>query len=94
MSGFYCDGDNCVQSKPVDGKCSADYECASGLSCAGVGDAGAATGKCATRVSPSACTQDSECTSGVCDIAIGASTGMCVTQIILAPTEGFCGDLR
>jgi hypothetical protein len=94
MTGFYCDGDNCVQNHMVGGKCSADYECANGLVCDGLGDAGATTGKCATRVDPAACTADADCTTGVCDIVGSSSTGTCVDSIILARAEGICGDLR
>jgi hypothetical protein len=95
MPGFYCDGDNCVQSKAIGGKCTATFECATGLECTGLDeDAGVTTGKCTARVSQTACTADGDCTTNVCDIAAGSTTGMCVNAIILSPTDGVCGDLR
>jgi hypothetical protein len=96
MPGFYCSADeNCVQSKTIGAKCTATFECATGLDCTGLDeDAGVTSGKCTARVSQTACTADSDCTTNVCDIATGASTGMCVNSIILAPTDGVCGDLR
>jgi hypothetical protein len=95
MTGFYCDGSHCVSSDAIGEKCDADFECATGLTCKGVdADAGVTSGKCAARVSQTACTGDSDCTTNVCDIATGASTGMCVNSIILSPAESVCGDLR
>jgi hypothetical protein len=95
MPGFYCDGSHCVESDAVGDKCDADYECATGLTCSGIdADAGTTSGKCATRVSQTACTADGDCTTNVCDIAAGATTGVCVDSIILSPTDGVCGDLR
>jgi hypothetical protein len=91
MPGFYCGDDNCIQSKASDAKCMATYECATGLECTGLdADAGSATGKCTARVSQSACTQDDDCTTNVCEPA----TGMCVSSIFLSPAEAVCGDLR
>jgi hypothetical protein len=92
--GFYCDGDNCVQSHAVGGKCGADYECANNLTCADAGDAGAATGKCATRVDPSMCSADSDCMTGACDITGTSTTGECVDLITLSHAENVCQDLR
>jgi hypothetical protein len=95
MPGFYCGDDNCVQSKAVNAKCAADFECAAGLSCSGLdADAGVSSGKCATRVDPAACTADADCTTGVCDIVGTSATGACVENITLARAEGVCGDLR
>jgi hypothetical protein len=94
MTGFYCDGAHCVESEAIGEKCDADYECGTGLSCAGIGDGGAATGKCATRVDPTMCAADSDCTTGVCDIVGTSSTGTCVDSIILARAENICEDLR
>ncbi len=87
--GFYCDGDNCVQSKAADGKCADNFECGAGLSC------DADTKKCAVRVDQKECTSDDDCTAKhVCDIAAGAKTGTCVTSIILTSTDKLCEDLR
>ena len=86
--GFYCDGDNCVQSKPVGGKCSIDFECTTGLSC------DTATLKCVARVSQKDCMKDDDCTTNVCDIPVGSSTGLCVSSITLGASQAICEDLR
>lgn len=86
--GFFCDGSNCVQSKASGKACNADFECATGLSC------DPDTSKCTARVSQTECTKDDDCTTNVCSIPSGASTGRCVDKIILAPSEGICEDLR
>ena len=85
--GFYCDG-NCVESKAVGGKCAEDFECASGLIC------DPDTLKCAAKVSVAMCTADSDCTTNVCDIPLGASTGRCVSTIILSNSDSICEDLQ
>jgi hypothetical protein len=94
MPGFYCGDDNCIQSKAVNAKCTADFECETGLSCADADPATGATGTCTARVSQTACSIDSDCTTNVCDIAAGASTGKCVTSVILSSTESLCADLQ
>jgi hypothetical protein len=94
MTGFYCDGAHCVQSEAAGDKCDADYECGTGLSCVGVGDGGAATGKCATRVDPRMCAADADCTTGVCDIVGSDATGTCIDSITLSHAESLCEDLR
>lgn len=86
--GFFCDGDNCVQSKAVGGKCGADFECTTGLVC------NVETAKCEARVSQTDCAKDDDCTTNVCAIPVGATTGRCVSTVILAPSEGVCEDLR
>ena len=88
MAGFYCDGAHCVQSEAAGDKCAADYECGLGLSCDSV------SGKCATRVDPSMCTANADCTTGVCDIVGTATTGACIDSITLSHAENLCEDLR
>ena len=68
--------------------CDADFECATGLVC------DPATSKCTVRVSAESCTQDNDCTTNVCDIPSGLSTGRCVSAITLASSTGICEDLR
>lgn len=86
--GFFCDGDNCVQAKPVDGKCTTDFECATGLIC----DPEAL--KCVARVSQKECMKDDDCTTNVCDIPVGSSTGLCVSTVTLGASQAICEDLR
>jgi hypothetical protein len=90
-TGFYCGNGNCIQQSAAKASCTADYQCAEGLVCAGAdADAGATTGTCTARVSQTACTADSDCTTNACETA----TGKCVTSIFLSPAETACGDLQ
>jgi len=85
--GYYCGVDEaCVKSKDVGKACAATFECATGLEC----DAG----KCVERVSAESCAKDDDCTTNVCDIPVGASTGRCVSTITLSASSGLCEDLR
>lgn len=85
--GFYCGVDeSCVQSKAVGKTCAADFECQSGLVCE--------SSKCTEKVSPEKCTQDSDCTTNVCDIPFGNSEGRCVSSIILSSSTSICADLQ
>jgi len=87
--GFYCGVDeNCVQSKAVGKACVDTFECATGLEC------DADSSKCVARVSAESCAKDDDCTTNVCDIPVGASTGRCVSSITLAASTGICEDLR
>ncbi len=86
-TGYYCGVDEaCVKSKDPGKSCAASFECDTGLECTG--------GKCVTRVDPASCTEDNDCTTNVCDIPVGASTGMCVSTITLAASTRICEDLR
>jgi len=85
--GFYCGTDeNCVQSKAVGKACDATFECATGLECD--------TGKCVMRVDAASCAKDDDCTTNVCDIPFGSSTGRCVKSITLSSSASICEDLR
>ena len=90
--GFYCDGSNCVAQHLENKSCTADYECATGLACTGV-TATSTSGTCTMPVAATMCTLDTDCETGVCDIATGMTTGLCTQQIILTPTDSLCGDL-
>ena len=87
-SGYYCDGDNCVASKAAGKACTDDFQCVSGLVC------DPDTAKCIARVSQTDCTEDADCTTNVCSIPSGASTGKCVNTIILTSTAKLCEDLQ
>ena len=83
--GFYCGTDEaCVQSKAAGKACAATFECATGFDC------DATTSKCTARVSQDSCTKDDDCATNVCDLP----AGLCVSSIMLSPSEGLCRDLR
>jgi len=87
--GYYCGVDEaCVKSKDVGKGCAATFECATGLEC------DADSSKCVERVSAENCAKDDDCTSNVCDIPVGSSTGRCVSSITLSASTGLCEDLR
>ena len=87
-AGYYCD-ENCVKSKAVGSTCAASFQCATGLVCDGD------PMKCVAKVSEANCTKDDDCMlNKVCDIPVGASTGLCVSSISLGSTSTICEDLR
>jgi hypothetical protein len=87
--GYYCGVDEaCVKSKDVGKTCAADFECATGLAC------NPDDKVCTARVSAANCEKDDDCTTNVCDIPVGSSTGRCVSAITLAASTGICEDLR
>ena len=84
-TGFFCDGNNCIEAKALGGDCTIAEQCSTGL----CGDAG----KCeARRKVASACTADSECEDGVCYKFEDAKS--CTNRIILARSEPLCDELR
>lgn len=84
----YCDsGSHCVQSSDVGDSCTDTYQCLNGLDC------DADKQQCVMRVDPKKCTQDSDCPTGVCDMAVGADTGKCVSLVPLTLTDSLCKDL-
>lgn len=89
---FYCDG-NCVAYKTVGAKCASDAECDPALACEP--DA-ADVPRCTSKVAPDKCKADSDCPSETpaCDIPVGASSGKCVKNIVLSPSESLCQDLE
>jgi hypothetical protein len=85
--GFYCDsGMHCVSRQTQGQSCAADGQCTEGLVCT--------ASVCATKTSATACMTDDDCVDQACDIAVGMTTGMCVAQIILTPTDTTCQDLK
>ena len=95
--GFYCDAVNsgaCVATHGLNKTCAGNYECSEGLTCTGADATAGTAGKCTMPVDPDMCMADTDCTSGVCDITSGSTTGSCTDQIILSHAESLCGDLR
>ncbi|MCB9580049.1 MAG: hypothetical protein H6717_23685 [Polyangiaceae bacterium] len=87
----YCDGNNCLTRAAVGASCGADKPCAQDLQCLGL----SGTETCQTKAGNSeSCTDSSGCQSGLCSIAQGASSGICVNDLPLGPTEPLCNDLR
>jgi hypothetical protein len=83
--GFYCDGDNCVESKDPEDECTIQAECGTGF----CNDAG----KCEARRKVSeSCTEDLECGDGVCYVFEDKKS--CTDRIILARSEPLCDELR
>lgn len=84
-SGFYCNGEYCVESRDVGAKCTIQGECGETGYC----DAG----KCAERVEVDGdCSADHECASGICHEFIGEKT--CTDRIRLAKAEPVCAELK
>lgn len=86
--GYYCDDSNCVASKAAGKACTDTFECKTGLVC------DADTAKCLERVSQTECTEDADCTTGACDLPVGAAKGLCVNNILLSPSNSTCENLR
>lgn len=90
-AGNYCNGSNCIARQAEGDACAADTPCREDLLCLG------ATGNqtCQPKADASKpCTSHEGCKSGICSIAQGTTTGICVSEIVLAPTEPVCSDLR
>jgi hypothetical protein len=84
-TGFYCNGDNCVEANDVGEECTIQEECGGSGYC----DAG----KCAERVAVNGdCTADIECESGICYEFEGDKS--CTDRIRLARAEPICEDLK
>ena len=84
--GFYCNGENCIESKPSGRDCLLQEECASGLFCN-------QEGKCqAGRKVSESCESDLECQSGIC-LTDGDET-VCTDRVVLARSEPICDTLR
>jgi hypothetical protein len=103
--GFYCDGSDCLADKSQGDDCSASIPCDtkshcldSGGNVVGLGasaDGGASSGTCAARKSTgSDCASDDDCTSLICEISSGSTTGVCADQVSFAPSEEICKNLR
>lgn len=89
VTGYHCGTNFYCDINAIDGAaCSSQNPCAPGLLCA-------STGKCQAKFADGvACVSGDECLNGICNKATGAMTGLCVSQVTLAPNEPFCIDSR
>jgi hypothetical protein len=89
VTGFHCGstshcdinaavGEACDPQNP----CGPDLQCSSGGTCVNKGADG------------SVCASGDECLHGICNKSMTSSTGLCVSQISLAPDEPFCVESR
>jgi hypothetical protein len=90
-SGFYCDGEHCVEGKGVTSACATQLECGSEAYCASTG---VDSSTCEARLGVGAdCNADVECASGVCLRTDEAGPGQCFDRLRLSPAEPACNDL-
>ncbi len=92
VPGYHCGTSAHCDIDATDGSmCSSQNPCGPGLLCSTA--AGGMTCK-AKKADGVACVSGDECQNGICNKATGAMTGICVTQVTLAPNEPFCMDSR
>lgn len=86
----YCDGNNCLTRVAAGGACDETKPCGQAFRCQDVNGNLTCVAKGAAA---SNCTEDSECSSGVCAFGIGGSIGKCVNELELGVTVSLCEDL-
>jgi hypothetical protein len=84
--GFYCNGENCVESKAAGRDCEHADECDSGLFCNQDGNCEAG------RKVSEACDADEECQSGIC--LEDGEARVCTDRVVLSRSEPICDTLR
>jgi hypothetical protein len=93
--GFHCGPTgNCDIDGSLNDPCSATTPCGPGLNCSSVA---AAPATCvAKELDGTACTTDDDCLHGICNksMTMPMATGLCVSEVTLAPDEPFCVDSR
>jgi hypothetical protein len=86
MSGFFCDGKNCIASKDAGEDCVNDGECAPSGYCS-------ADSKCVTLLGVGlACDADEQCQSELCYASTASMS--CADRVRLSPAEPICQNLR
>jgi hypothetical protein len=84
--GFFCDGQNCIETLPIDAECTITEQCSEGGYCD-------EDGQCtALRAVDEACEDDAQCASGVCLDLEGQT--VCTDRIVLTRSEPICANLR
>jgi hypothetical protein len=87
MSGFYCNGSNCIEAKAVSEACSNDVECGASAWCA-------PDGVCTERLPVNGeCTASNQCLSAFCH-SFSATNTICIDRLRLSPSESACATLR
>jgi hypothetical protein len=91
VAGYHCGSTaHCDIDGAATDACSATLPCGAGLMC----DL-AATNMCIAKgADGSACTTGDQCANGICSIAMSMASGLCVSQVTIAPDEPFCVDAR
>jgi hypothetical protein len=89
IAGFHCGlTANCDIDAALGQACDSTTPCGMGLLCS-------STGMCAMKEADGAtCVSGDECLNGLCNKAMTSATGLCVTELNLAPMEPFCVESR
>lgn len=89
IDGFHCGAtQHCDINSQVGEPCGDVLPCAPTAQCS-------ATGICVKKFDDGTqCTRDQDCLHDLCARGTGASIGLCVSQMTLAPNEPFCIDAR
>jgi hypothetical protein len=88
VSGFYCDGSNCLAAKG-EGEACDTAPCADGFDCQDV----SGSLQCVAKLKATdACSADEQCASGICAKSVNG-TGKCVDSVVLSPTDPMCSYL-
>jgi hypothetical protein len=85
-SGFYCDGNNCIEANATGEACSRDDQCAAGY----CGNTNLCVAGLATN---QPCTLDVECASGLC-YRFSATEQVCTDRVRLSRTDPLCEAAR
>jgi hypothetical protein len=87
--GYHCGVQKYCIANSLEGQmCSESLPCKPTLKCS-------ATGTCELKLpDSSSCMVDDDCTNDICLKSPTASSGLCVSQITLAPSEPFCTSAR
>jgi hypothetical protein len=87
-AGFFCNGENCVEAKPVGQACSLQSECASTAYCHNGSE-------CVARLAAgSPCSNDTECLSGVCYDNVSNNELACLDRLRLSRADPACDSFR
>jgi hypothetical protein len=88
IAGFHCGASaHCDADGALNENCDAPDPCGPTLTCV--------SGLCAAKgADGTACATGEDCTNGICNKGSTDAMGLCVSQVVLSPTEPFCVDAR